>query len=461
MTSTPPDETEPAFATRQVHAGQSVEGAHGARITPIYLSAGFAFDDFDEAADRFNGGEGYSYTRLGNPTTTAVERKLAALEGGVEAIATSSGQAAVSLALLGLLKAGDHFLSSRSIYEGSRGLFRDVFPRFGIEVDFVDDQNDPQAWRRLSKPTTRAYFAETIANPRNEILDIEAIADAAHEQGVPLVIDSTFTTPYLARPIEHGADIVVHSTSKFLAGHGSSLGGVIVDGGRFPWADFADGFPHLATPTASGEASFVDRFGSRAYAVFTRDVLASRLGPTPSPFNTFLLQQGIETLSLRLDRHSSNALALATWLESRPEVASVDYSGLESSPYAELSRRYLPRGAGSVFSFTLHGGEQAARIVHDNVALFTRMTHLGDVRSLVLHPGTTSHAHATPAELAAAGIDPGLLRISVGVEDPRDLIADLTQALEKLPAGEPADHHPRGNHTARDHSTHRAAVTQV
>jgi O-acetylhomoserine (thiol)-lyase len=429
-------EPDPArgFSTEQVHAGQSVDPAFGARITPIYLSAGFAFEDFDEAADRFNGGDGFSYTRLGNPTTAAVERKLAALEGGVEAIAVSSGQAAVSLALLGLLKAGDHLLSSRSIYEGSRGLFRDVFPRMGITVEFVDEQNDPAAWQRLTRPETRAYFAETIANPRNEILDIEAVAGAAHVAGVPLVVDSTFATPYLAKPLQHGADIVVHSTSKFLAGHGSSLGGVIVDGGRFPWQEHAGLHPHLAEPTAGGEASFVDRFGARAYAAFTRDVLASRLGPTLSPFNAFLLQQGIETLSLRLERHSTNALALATWLESRPEIESVDYSALESSPHAELSRKYLPRGAGSVFSFTLRGGEQAARVVHDSVGLFTRMTHLGDVRSLVLHPGTTSHVHATPAELAAAGIRPGLLRISVGLEDPRDLIADLEQALDRLPA---------------------------
>ncbi|MFD1714219.1 O-acetylhomoserine aminocarboxypropyltransferase/cysteine synthase family protein [Amnibacterium flavum] len=461
---------EQGFATRQVHAGQEIDPAHGARITPLYLSAGFAFDDFDEAADRFNGGAGFSYTRLGNPTTAAVERKLAALEGGIDAIAVSSGQAAVSVALLGVLKAGDHLLSARNIYEGSRGLFRDVLSRMGIAVDFVDEHNDPDAWRRLTLPTTRAYFVESIPNPRNDLVDLRLVADVAHEHGVPLLVDNTFATPYLVRPIEHGADVVVHSTSKFLAGHGNSLGGVIIDSGRFPWARYAELHPHLTQPASGGDASFVDRFGPAAYSRFTRDVIASRLGPTVSPFNAFLLQQGLETLSLRIARHSESALEIAEWLEQRPEVESVDYSGLASSPYRALSERYLPRGAGSVFSFTLRGGEAAARAVHDSVGLFTRMTHLGDVRSLVLHPGTTSHAHATAAEKEAAGILPGLLRVSIGLEDVPDLLADLDQALARIPVetrpasgriappSSPEDS-PRDAHRIHEHILRRAAVS--
>jgi O-acetylhomoserine (thiol)-lyase len=432
MTNTTEGAAGRGFATEQVHAGQRTDPATGARIVPLYLTAGFAFEDFDEAADRFSGGPGFSYTRLGNPTTAAAERKLAALEGGVDAIAVASGQAAVSIALLGLLRAGDHFLSARSIYEGSRGLFRDVFSRMGIAVDYVDEPNDPAAWRRATRPNTRAYFGESIPNPRNDLLDLRAVTDVAHAQGIPVVIDNTFATPYLVRPIEHGVNVVVHSTSKFLAGHGNSLGGVIVDGGRFPWSEHSAAFPHLTEPTGHGEPSFVERYGAAAYSYFARDVLAARLGPTLSPFNAFLLQQGLETLSLRLDRHSASALRIAEWLEQRPEVESVEYSGLASSPYRDLSRRYLPRGAGSVFAITLRGGEQAARLVHDSVDLFTRMTHLGDVRSLIQHPGTTSHAHATDDEKGLSGITPGMLRLSVGLEDPDDLIRDLAQALARV-----------------------------
>lgn len=447
------------FATAQIHAGQEPDRGHGSRITPIHLTAGFVFDDLDQARDRFAGDDdGYTYTRYGNPTIAAVERKIAALEGGVEAIAVGSGQAAASVALLALLRAGDHLLSARSIYEGSRGLFRDNFERFGIEVDFVDDANDPDAWRRLVRPTTRAFFGESIPNPRNDLLDLRLVASVADEVGVPLVIDNTLATPYLVRPIEHGASIVIHSASKFLAGHGASLGGVIVDSGRFDWTRRPDAFPHLAHPDTSLRGiSYAARHGERAYAAYARSVIASRLGPTLSPFNAFLLQQGIETLSLRIERHSSNAAAIATWLEQRPEVLSVDYSGLASSPHAELARTYLPRGQGSVFSFTLRGGEDAAARFIEAVRLFTPMSHLGDVRSLVLHPATTSHGQLSADERTALGIADGMLRLSIGIEDLVDLLADLEVALTAAGSA-PVAHVVHPAHAVRVHAHHLQAA---
>ncbi|HWH25456.1 MAG TPA: aminotransferase class I/II-fold pyridoxal phosphate-dependent enzyme [Pseudolysinimonas sp.] len=412
-TEAPRDGATPprGFATEQIHAGDIRDSAHGARVAPIHMSAGFAFDSVEQARERFAGevDDGYVYTRYGNPTIAAVERKLAALEGGVDAIAVASGQAAVTVALLGLLQAGDHLLSARSIYEGSRGLFRDNFTRLGIEVSFVDDDADLDAWRAAIRPSTRALFGESIPNPRNNLLDIAAIADIAHERGVPLVIDSTLATPYLLRPIEYGADVVVHSTSKFLAGHGASLGGVVIYG--------ADA---LADP------------------VFARRTVASRLGPTPSPLNTFLLQQGIETLSLRMERHSSNAQQIAEWLEAQPEIVSVDYAGLPSHPQHDLAVRTLPRGAGSVFSFTFSAGFEAARIFIESVELFTHMSHLGDVRSLIQHPASTSHVQLTEEERVAAGILPGTVRVSVGIEDVADLIRDLELAITAVRSAAPA-----------------------
>ena len=428
------------FATRQVHAGTVADG-HGARATPIYLSAGFAFDDFDQAGERFGtGGDGFTYTRVGNPTNAAVERRIAALEGGTEAILVGSGQAAVTVALLGLLQAGDHLVSASSIYEGSRGLFLENFSRLGIETGFVDDANDADAWQRAIRPTTRALFIESIPNPKNDLVDIALVAGVAHRNGIPLVVDNTFATPYLLRPLEHGADIVVHSASKFLAGHGSVLGGVIVDGGRFDWAAAPGQFPHLTEPAlALGGQSYVDRFAGAAFISYARSVVASRLGPTPSPLNAFLIQQGIETLSLRVDRQSSSALAVARWLDEQQEVLSVDYSGLTSNPYNDLARRYLPNGQGSVFAFTVRGGVEAARTFINAITLFTHMSHLGDVRSLILHPGSTSHSLRTGEELLAAGIWPGLLRVSIGVEDPADLIRDLDSALAAVRALNAAD----------------------
>jgi len=432
-------EPELGFSTQQLHGGVGTDGdGFHARATPIYLSAGFVFDDFEQAADRFDGatgsGDGYSYTRTGNPTTASVERRLAVLERGRNALLVGSGQAAASVALLGLLQAGDHVLAASSLYEGSRGLLVENFGRLGIEAGFVDDANDAGAWQAAIRPNTRAVFVESIPNPKNDLVDIELVAGVAHRNGIPLVVDNTFATPYLQRPIEHGADIVIHSASKFLAGHGSVLGGVIVDAGTFDWAD-ASRFPHLNEPSRSlGGLSFVERFGADAYFVYAKDVVAARFGPTPSPLNAFLIQQGVETLSLRVERQSRNALAVARWLEQRPEVHSVDYSGLESSPYHALAERYLPRGQGSVFSFTLRGGVEAARAFFDAVQIFTRMTHLGDVRSLVIHPASTSHAARTEDERRAAGVWPGMLRLSIGIEDEVDLLADVERALRAAAA---------------------------
>ena len=418
------------FSTRQVHVGASVAPA-SPRATPIYLTAGFTFSDLDESAAHFATGSGFGYTRTGNPTVQAVEERLASLEGGDQAILVSSGQAAVTVALLGLLDAGDHIVVSEHIYEGTRGLLLDNFSRLGIEATFVDT-DDLAAWRDAITPRTKALFAETLSNARNDVLDVAAVAAIGAERGVPLVVDSTFTTPYLIRPIEHGAAIVVHSASKFLAGQGAVLGGVIVDDGRFDAAASGHLFPHLVQIDRLGGASYAEKHGRRARGQYLRESVAPRFGPSPSPLNAFLIGQGVETLSLRVERQSANALAVARWLESRPEVERVDYVGLPSHPHHELGRRYLTRGSGSVFTVTLRGGLEAARHLVQSVRLVTHMTHLGDVRSLVLHPQSTSHSARTVAERERAGVFPGTIRLSIGIEDVDDIIADLAQALEGL-----------------------------
>ncbi|MBN9140100.1 MAG: O-acetylhomoserine aminocarboxypropyltransferase/cysteine synthase [Micrococcales bacterium] len=423
--------SEAGFATRQLHAPRP-RGEVRSRTTPIYLSAGFPFDDFDQAAEHFADGGGYSYTRVANPTTAAAEELIASLEGGAEALLVGSGQAAIAVTLLGLVDAGGHVVAGASLYEGTRGLLTDNLARLGVSTDFVDDANDADAWERLIRPETRALFVESIPNPRNDLVDLDLIADVAHAHGIPLVVDNTLATPYLLRPLEHGADIVVHSTSKFLAGHGSVLGGAIVDNGRFDALRSGALFPHLTAPNRLGGPGYADRFGGRARIAYLRENVAVRFGPTLSPLNAFLLAQGVETLSLRVERQSANALGVASWLSERPEVASVDYSGLPGSPSHELARRYLPDGQGSVFSFTLDGGADAARRFVDALTLFTPMTHLGDVRSLILHPGTTSHSLRSAEELERAGILPGTLRVSIGIEHLPDLLHDLERGLAAI-----------------------------
>ena len=434
------------FATAQIHAGQDRTAAHGSRVIPIHLASGYAFDDFEQARDRFSGDDdGYSYTRMGNPTTSAVERKLAVLEGGREALLVGSGQAAMTVAMLGLLRAGDHIVSSRHIYEGSRGLFRENFAGLGILVDFVDDIDDADAWRALVRPETRAFFGESIANPRNQVLDIPLVAAVAHETGVPLVVDNTFATPYLHRPLEWGADLVVHSTSKFLSGHGAALGGAVIESGRFDWSAHAGGWPqHDAAKN-----------GDRAYFTYLRNTVAGRLGPTIAPFNAFLLQQGIETLSLRVERHSANALAIATWLTEQPEVESVDYAGLAANPARPVIDRLYEHGSGSVFAFTVRGGEAGAAALIERLELFSHMSHLGDVRSLIMHPTTTSHARLTDAEREQLGVTPGMLRVSIGIEDVADLVRDLRNGLDA--ASRVVDRNDTARH-ATAHAAHRALL---
>ncbi|MFC7432851.1 MULTISPECIES: O-acetylhomoserine aminocarboxypropyltransferase/cysteine synthase family protein [unclassified Agrococcus] len=421
-----PATSELAFATRQLQPVE-VEEPVRTRTTPLHMAAGFPFDAFDEAVEHFRTGEGYSYTRVANPTITAVERRIAQLEGGAEALLVGSGQAAIVVALLGLVGSGGHVVAGASLYEGTRSLLLEELARLGIATTFVVG-DEPADWSAAVRDETRAVLAEAIPNPRNDLVDIRAVADVAHAHGVPLVVDSTLATPYLLRPIEHGADLVVHSASKFLAGQGSVLGGVIVDAGGFDAARDGERYPHLVARSRLGGPSRAERHGGLARMAALRD-LAVRFGPTVSPLTAFLIGQGIETLSLRVERHSQNALAIAEWLARQPQVASVDYSGLAGSPYRALADRYLPRGQGSVFAFHLHGGQEAARRLVDALELFTQMTHLGDVRSLILHPRTTSHAQRTDAELEAAGIGPGTLRISVGIEDVDDLLRDLERGL--------------------------------
>ncbi|WP_295011382.1 O-acetylhomoserine aminocarboxypropyltransferase/cysteine synthase family protein [uncultured Microbacterium sp.] len=418
------------FATRAVHAARSQPSAPP-RATPIYLTAGFEFDDFDHAADHFGTGNGFGYTRTGNPTVRAVERQLAALESGADALLVATGQAAVATALLTVAGAGDHIVSSAHIYEGSRGLLVDNLARLGIETTFVEDIADPDAWRAAIRPSTRALFAESIANARNDVLDVSAIAAVADAAAIPLIVDNTLATPSLLRPLEHGAAIVVHSASKFLAGHGSVLGGVVVDDGRFDPALAGHNAPHLVLPARGGGPSVAARHGGLARIAYARESVAPRFGATPSPLNAFLIGQGAETLRLRVREQSRNALAVARWLAESHAVESVDYAGLPSHPDHATASRYLDGGFGSIFTVTLRGGLPAARAFVEGVRIFTHMTHIGDVRSLVLHPASTSHASRSDEERARAGVHPGTVRLSIGIEDPDDLIEDLAQVLQR------------------------------
>lgn len=421
------------FVTRAVHAGRIRETATS-RATPIFLTAGFEFDDFDQAADHFGTGTGFGYTRTGNPTVRTVERQLAALESGADAVLVASGQAAVVTAFLTVAGAGDHIVSSTHIYEGTRGLLVDNLARLGIEATFIDDIDDPEAWRAAIRPNTRALFAESIANARNDILDIAAISAVADAAAIPLIVDNTLATPFLVRPLEHGAAIVVHSASKFLAGHGSVLGGVIIDDGRFDAARHGHNAPHLVLPGRGGLPSVAARHGGNARIAYARESVAPRFGASPSPLNAFLIGQGVETLGLRVERQSRNALEIARWLEAQEEVERVDYAGLPSHPDHAKADRYLQGGYGSIFTFTLRGGLPAARRFVESVEVFVHMTHIGDVRSLVLHPGTTSHAQRTPEERELQGVFPGTLRLSIGIEDVSDLIGDLAQVLSATEA---------------------------
>ncbi|MGW9600766.1 bifunctional o-acetylhomoserine/o-acetylserine sulfhydrylase [Streptomyces albidoflavus] len=425
--STEPAEPAWSFETRQIHAGAAPDPATGARAVPIYQTTSFVFDDTRHAAGLFSLAEpGNIYTRIHNPTQDVLEQRVAALEGGVAAVALASGQAAETLALLTLAGAGDHLVSSTSLYGGTYNLLRHTLPRLGIEVTFVDDPDDLDAWRAAIRPTTKAVFAESLGNPRGNVLDIRGVADVAHEAGVPLVVDNTVPTPYLLRPAEHGADIVVHSATKFLAGHGTTLGGVVVDAGSFDFGAHPERFPDFTEPDPSYHGlRYWPDLGPGAFAVKLRVQLLRDLGPALSPHSAFLLLQGIETLSLRLERHTANALALAEWLQARDEVAAVHHPGLPSSPWYEAGQRYLPRGAGAVVSFELRDGVEAGKRFVDAVSLFSHLANIGDVRSLIIHPASTTHSQLDEESLAATGTAPGLVRLSVGLEHLDDLKSDL------------------------------------
>jgi O-acetylhomoserine (thiol)-lyase len=416
-----------SFETKQVHAGAVPDPATGARATPIYQTTSFVFRDTQHAADLFSlAAPGSIYTRINNPTTDVLEARVAALEGGVAAVAFASGQAASTAAIFNLAGAGDHFVSSASLYGGTYNLFRYTLPKLGIEVSFVDDPDDVEQWRAAIRPNTKFLFAETLGNPRGNVLDVRAVADLAHEQGVPLVVDNTVPTPFLLRPIEHGADIVVHSATKYLGGHGTAIAGVVVDAGTFDFGAHAERFPDFNQPDPSYHGlKYWEALGPGAYAAKLRVQLLRDTGGAIAPLTSFLILQGLETLSLRMERHVRNAQALAEWLAGRAEVAAVYYAGLPSSPWYDLAKRYLPGGAGAVVSFDLHGGVEAGRAFVDGSELFSLLVNIGDVRSLIVHPASTTHAQLSEAEQAVAGVTPGLVRLSVGIEGIEDLKADL------------------------------------
>lgn len=439
-----------SFDTRQIHAGQTPDPTTGAQALPIYQTTAYVFKDAEQAANRFALAElGPIYTRITNPTQEVVENRIASLEGGVGALLLASGQAANTFAILNLAGAGDHIVSSPSLYGGTHNLLATTLPKLGIEVTFVEDPYDPQQWKDAARPNTKAFFGETIPNPKSDIFDIEAVANVAHEVGVPLIVDNTVATPYLIRPIEWGADIVTHSATKYLGGHGTTLGGVIVDSGNFDYGSDPERFPGFNEPDASYNGLVYARdlgeggaLGANvAYIIKARVQLLRDLGSAIAPFNAFLLAQGIDTLSLRVQRHTDNAQKIAQWLEARDDVEAVHYAGLPSSPYYELGQKYAPKGVNGVVAFDLEGGDAAGRAFVSALELHSLVANLGDVRSLVAHPYSTTHSQGTDEEKAQSAVTPGLVRLSVGLEDVDDLIADLelgfaaaANAREQAPA---------------------------
>ena len=421
------------FETKQVHAGAAPDPTTNARATPIYQTTSYVFNNAEHAKNLFALAEfGNIYTRIQNPTQEVVEQRVAELEGGTAALLVSSGQSATTLAILNIAEAGDHIVSSASNYGGTYNLFKYTFAKLGIQTTFVEDQDDAEEWARAIRPNTKLLFAETIGNPKINILDISLVATVAHEHGIPLVVDNTIATPYLIRPFEHGADIVVHSATKYLGGHGTVIGGVIVDGGSFEWSKNVEKFPGLTEPDPSYHgASYTTVLGDPiAYIIKARVQLLRDLGSAIAPASAWQLIQGIETLSLRVERHVSNAQAVAEYLENHPDVASVNYSGLPSSPWYAAANKYAPKGVGGVLSFELKGGVDAGRTLVDTVSLFSHVANIGDVRSLIIHPASTTHSQLTPEQQLTTGVTPGLVRLSIGIENIDDIIADLTGGLE-------------------------------
>lgn len=426
---------ELGLETLAVHAGQEVDPTTLSRAVPLYQTTSYAFKDTDHAADLFALKEfGNIYTRLMNPTTDVFEKRVAALEGGAAALATASGQAAITYAILNIAGAGDEIVSATSLYGGTYNLFSTTLAKLGITVRFVDS-SDPENFRKAITSKTKALYAESVGNPRGDILDIEAVADIAHDHGIPLIVDNTFPSPFLLRPLEHGADIVVHSATKFIGGHGTSIGGVIVDGGKFDWAA-NDKFPGLTEPDPSYHGVvYTDAVGPIAYIIKARVQLLRDMGAAISPFNAFLLLQGLETLHLRMERHSENALKVAQFLEAHEGVQAVSYSGLSSHPSYELAQKYLPKGQGAILTFEIKGGIEAGRQVINHVKLFSHLANVGDSKSLIIHPASTTHQQLSEEEQIAAGVNPGLIRLSIGTESIDDILFDLDQAIR---ASQPA-----------------------
>jgi O-acetylhomoserine (thiol)-lyase len=423
-----------SFETRQIHAGQTPDSATGARALPIYQTTAYQFKSTEHAANLFALKElGNIYTRIMNPTQAAVEERIASLEGGVGALLVSSGQAAETIAILNIAEAGDHVVASPSLYGGTYNLLHYTLPKLGIETTFVADSDDPESWRAAARPNTKLFYGETLANPKNDVLDIENIARVAHELGVPLVVDNTVPTPYLVRPLEWGADVVVHSATKYLGGHGTAIAGAIVDGGTFDYAQYPDRFPNYNQPDPSyhGLVYARDLGVNGAFGVNLSFILKARvqllrdLGSAIAPFNAFLIAQGIETLSLRIERHVENANAVAKWLEGRDEVQSVSFAGLPSSPWYELGKKYGPNGISAVLAFEINGGIEAGKKFVEALELHSHVANIGDVRSLVIHPASTTHSQLSPDEQLSAGVTPGLVRLSVGLENIVDILADL------------------------------------
>jgi len=418
------------FETLQLHAGQETpDPATGSRAVPIYQTTSYVFENTAQAAGRFALTEGGNiYTRIMNPTNDVFERRVAALEGGIGALALASGAAAVSYAVQNIARSGDHIVSANTLYGGTYNLFAHTFKDFGIDVTFVNP-DVPGSFEQAVRPNTKAFFVESLGNPNSSLIDLEALAAAAHRHGLPLIVDNTFATPYLLRPFEYGADIVVHSATKFIGGHGTSIGGVIVDGGKFDWA--ASGrFPILTEPSPSYHgARFTEVAGAAAYIIKARVTLLRDTGAALSPFNAFLLLQGLETLSLRVERHNFNTAGVVQFLKNHPKVAAVNHPSLPESPYYDLYNKYFPTGGGSIFTFEIKGGAQEARTFIDRLKLFSLLANVADSKSLVIHPASTTHSQMTEEELLDSGIKPNTIRLSIGTEHIDDIIGDLEQAF--------------------------------
>ena len=423
------------FDTLSLHAGQEPDPVTGARAVPIYQTTSYSFVDTEQAAGLFNLEQpGHIYSRISNPTVAVLEERIAALEGGVGAVCTASGMAAFHLAAATIMSAGNHVVASRNIYGGTHNMLNLTMPRFGITTTFVDPR-DPEAWRAAITADTRVLFAETLGNPGIEVLDVPLVAEIAHEHGLPLMVDATFTTPYLMKPIDLGADIVMHSVTKFLGGHGIALGGVVVDGGRFDWAA-NDKFPTLSQPYDGYHGiSFAEEYGHQALSMRARAEGLRDFGAAMSPTNAFYLLQGIETLPLRMKRHVENATSVIDFLETNDAVAWVSHPSVATHPDHDLAQRLLPKGAGAILSFGVVGGREAGRRFIENVQLASHLANVGDAKTLVLHPASTTHRQLSAEDLTAAGVGEDLIRLSVGLEDPEDIIADLSRALRASQKG--------------------------